>query len=279
MSTYERSRHERYECSASRHEREKYPPDHCGQSPGKPKIYCQQQLVPRCLELTCSNEKLKDFSKAARIYSEASNIDSQSNEVQIAYLIPLMSSDFKLQFKIYNEKNRVEESKLTFNDGIEILKRIYKERHNIINQRLAVMRMSFKGDRLEDLLNYYYEYSNSVDTSSTVTMNREEYLALNMLMQVGSTRQEKILEKTTKPQMCDILDYINSEITVNNISNRLKKKDNKDKVLRVEGGEIVCFKCNRSVHYRSKCEETDEKKFHCSSCTSYGHVGYKCKTL
>jgi hypothetical protein len=268
---WERSREDRWERSASRDHRSKYPPE-------KPRLSIQHQLVPRMLELSCSNEEMKDFSKAAMIYSEASNIDSQSNGIQLAYLTQLISSELKTQFKIFNEKNKINEADLKFANGIDILNQIYSARHNIILQRLEVMRMTFKGDKPEDLLNWYYEYSKAVDTSSIMSMDREEYLALNLLLQVGSVRQKKILEKTSKPELNDILDHINSEITVNNISQGLMKKGKTEKVLRVETEEsMLCFRCNKTGHFRQNCGETDERRFYCNYCNIYGHERSKCR--
>ena len=139
--------------------------------------------------------------------------------------------------------------------------------------------MAFKGDKPEDLLNYYYDYSHAVDNTSIVSMDREEYVTLNMLLEVGPTRQRKILEKSTKPTLVDILDNINSKITVNNISSGLKQKDKKDrdKVMRVEGGDVVCFKCNKTGQYKNECIEKDEKEFHCTFYNSFGHERYNCK--
>ena len=121
------------------------------------------------------------------------------------------------------------------------------------------MRMSFKGDNPQGPLTYYNEYSHAVDTFCIVSMNRDEYLALNMLLQVGAVRQ-KIFEKTSKPKINDTLDHINYEITVSNSSQGLKTKDKKRKFLRVEDKkeqvlrveDNTCFKCNQREHLQSK---------------------------
>ena len=246
---------------------------HTGDPPEN-KIKVAVELKPEMLSTDTDHLTLLAWKEQALTYAQASNLDKQTKEIQVAYLRPLMTPEMWQEVQITAEYSGVEVKDLNFASGLDLVETTFLKSNNQYLLQLKTLSSKFNGKSAREFLAWFYNFKKQATACRVFSLSGRQLLCLWGLKELPQSLQAKVLEAHNKPELDELIRVVENLATVEVMTDKKKSVINNinDMEEKAPKKEVRCYRCG-DFHYRSQC--TVPKVF-CDSCSSSTHNNAAC---